>query len=235
VENITLTGTLLLAATGNSGANRIDGAQNTAFNTLAGSGGNDTYIVGFGDTVVEAAGGGTDTVLVAASYALPAGAEVEVIQAQPGAPGLSITGNAVAQTLIGGAGPDLLVGNGGGDILVGNAGFDVLQGAAGFADTMRFLLPGDSVVGTQRDVVQAFNPAEGDRIDLAAIDANPGLAGDQGFTFRGTDAFTGAGAELRFFVSGSSSVIQAAISGSTVAFEIRVSGLTSLGAGDFLL
>ncbi len=239
VENIVLTGTLALTATGDAGANRIDGAQNSAANVLSGGAGDDTYVVGAGDVVVEVAGQGSDRVLARASYILPAAVSVETIEANAGGTGLILTGNALPQTILGGAGGDALSGggaSGGGiDILVGNGGLDILKGTAGSIDRMRFLLPSDSAVGANRDVIQAFNPAEGDRIDLAAIDANTGVGGDQAFTFIGKNTFTGAGGELRYIVSGLDSTIQGAINGSTVAFEIRVQGTTSLAAGDFLL
>jgi Ca2+-binding RTX toxin-like protein len=235
VENIVLTGTLALTATGNAGANRIDGAQNSAANVLSGGAGDDTYVVGAGDVVVEVAGLGSDRVLARANFVLPAAVSVETIEANAGSTGLVLTGNALAQTILGGAGNDTLTGGGGGDVLIGNGGQDVIKGTNGSIDRMRFLLPSDSAVGATRDVIQAFNPAEGDRIDLATIDANLGVAGNQAFTFIGKSTFTGAGSQLRYFVSGSDSIIQGAISGTTVAFEIRVQGTTSLAAGDFML
>jgi Ca2+-binding RTX toxin-like protein len=174
-------------------------------------------------------------VLARANFVLPAAVSVETIEANAGSTGLVLTGNALAQTILGGACNDTLTGGGGGDVLIGNGGQDVIKGTNGSIDRMRFLLPSDSAVGATRDVIQAFNPAEGDRIDLATIDANLGVAGNQAFTFIGKSTFTGAGSQLRYFVSGSDSIIQGAISGTTVAFEIRVQGTTSLAAGDFML
>ena len=47
---------------------------------LVGLGGNDAYVVdGASDHVVESAGGGRDVVYAAASYALAAGQEIEVL------------------------------------------------------------------------------------------------------------------------------------------------------------
>ena len=70
VENLTLTGTGAINATGNtldntltgnSGNNVLDGGAGN--DTMSGGAGNDTYVVdAAGDTVTEAAGAGTDTV-----------------------------------------------------------------------------------------------------------------------------------------------------------------------------
>jgi Ca2+-binding RTX toxin-like protein len=53
------------------------------------------------------------------------------------------------------------------------------------ADSFRFTALADSVVGTSRDLITAFSQAEGDRIDLATIDANTRLSGNQAFAFIG--------------------------------------------------
>lgn len=58
-----LRGALALSGTGTAAADILDGSLNSAaLNVLTGLGGNDTYVVGVGDTVVEAPGGGTDSV-----------------------------------------------------------------------------------------------------------------------------------------------------------------------------
>jgi serralysin len=136
--------------------------------------------------------------------------------------------------LTGNAAANVITGNGGGDTFIGLGGQDTLLGGAG-ADTFRFLAPADSAVGAARDVIQFFNPAGGDRIDLSAIDANPGLAGDQGFAFLGTAAFTGAAGQLRYDVAGGGVILQGSIAGGAPAFEIRIAGLGALAAGDLLL
>ena len=98
--------TAAMNLTGNEFANRIYG--NAGVNVLIGGGGadilfggggNDFYRVeDAGDIVVEAAGGGADAVYAVTSYALAAGAEVELLSAiDPGSTGaMDLTGNEFA-------------------------------------------------------------------------------------------------------------------------------------------
>jgi Ca2+-binding RTX toxin-like protein len=84
--------------------------------------------------------------------------------------------------------------------LTGGAGADRLLGAAG-ADRFDFNAIAESVVGTGRDTVADFSGAQGDRIDLAGIDANANAGGDQAFAFIG-GAFAGVAGQLRAVASG---------------------------------
>jgi Ca2+-binding RTX toxin-like protein len=61
LESLTLTGGQAASGTGNAKANVLDGSLNTAANVLTGLGGDDTYRLGAGDTAIEAANGGNDT------------------------------------------------------------------------------------------------------------------------------------------------------------------------------
>ena len=232
VERAVLAGTLPLSATGSAGADTLYGTANSAGNALAGLGGDDIYFVGAGDTVDEAIGGGFDRVWAAVNYTLKAGAEVEQLGVS-GFAGLSLTGNALPQLLQGSIGNDTLSGGGGGDRLSGGGGADTLVGGVG-ADMFLFEVLAHTGVGAGRDVIQAFNPAEGDRIDLSLLDANSAVFLDQAFTFRGTAPFTGANGELRYVANGPDLVVQGYISVGVV-FEIGVAGRASLAAGDFLL
>jgi Ca2+-binding RTX toxin-like protein len=111
---------------GNAAANVLDGRAGA--DTLQGLAGNDFYFVDVaGDKVLEAAGAGSDRIFAAVSYALAAGAEVEMLTTanNAGTAALNLTGNEFAQTIQGNAGANVLDGKGGADILQGLQGNDV--------------------------------------------------------------------------------------------------------------
>ena len=180
--------------TGNAADNIIDGKAGA--DKMIGGLGNDIYYVdNAGDSVVEAAGGGVDTVRSGITYTLGANVEnLELLWA-----GSSwgtgneldnvITGNAGANTLSGLAGNDTLIGGAGVDTLIGGAGADILSGGDG-ADTFVFNSVSDSVLGKADLITDLTND---DYIDLRQIDANTKVAGDQAFHM--VTAFTGAAAE----------------------------------------
>lgn len=97
-------------------------------------------------------------------------------------------------TLLGGDGNDYIQGNG---LLNGGRGRDELRG-----DQARFVFDdGDAGVGaTARDVIVWMKPDRGSKIDLAPIDANTAVSGDQAFRFMGSSkdgaAITGTGQAL---------------------------------------
>jgi Ca2+-binding RTX toxin-like protein len=103
-----------------------------------------------------------------------------------------ILGNAGANTLLGLVGDDTLEGGAGADTLVGGAGRDLLRGGAQ-ADSFRILAAAESSLAAP-DRILDLVAAEGDRVDLRFIDANPTMAGNQAFAFLGTAGFGGAGA-----------------------------------------
>jgi Ca2+-binding RTX toxin-like protein len=134
--------------------------------------------------------------------------------------------------LLGGAGNDSLIGGDGADTLTGGVGVDRMRGDVGLD---RFVFDdGDSGIGASRDVIVSFGAL--DVIDLAAVDAKAGVAGDQAFAWIGNAAFTGAG-QLRYTVSGADKVIQASTDADTAPeLEILLLGYAGTpNAGDFLL
>ncbi|MGK9237114.1 M10 family metallopeptidase C-terminal domain-containing protein [Inquilinus limosus] len=103
-----------------------------------------------------------------------------------------ITGDGTDNRLCGGAGDDRIDGGVGRDLLMGGTG----------ADRFVYTAVGDSGLGSADadDVIEDFSQADGDTIDLSAIDTDPVTPGDQGFMFldhRGR-SFTGTPGEVRF-------------------------------------
>jgi Ca2+-binding RTX toxin-like protein len=141
VENLTLTGTANVNATGNGDANNLTGNDGnnvidggSGADTMAGGLGNDTYYVDdVNDNVVEADNAGTDTILSSVSYALT-GRIVETLTLT-GSANLTATGNGRANVLNGNSGVNILTGLEGNDTLNGGAGNDTLNGGVG-NDTM---------------------------------------------------------------------------------------------------
>ncbi|HEY7384623.1 MAG TPA: hypothetical protein VH743_13220, partial [Beijerinckiaceae bacterium] len=82
--------------------------------------------------------------------------------------------------------------------------------------------------------IHDFNFADGDRIRLAAIDANETVGGDQAFDFIGTAAFSAAG-QIRFFTTGSETrILLNTDSDSSAEAMIRVSGVHTPVDGWFI-
>jgi Ca2+-binding RTX toxin-like protein len=137
LENITLTGTANLKATGNAGNNSLIG--NAGVNELIGDAGNDSLDEGAGADRLDGGGGndtytidnagdvigdseGVDTVVsFLASYTLATGLE----NMRAGGTGaVNLTGNAVANVLTGNSGDNVLDGGAGVDSMTGGLGND---------------------------------------------------------------------------------------------------------------
>ena len=143
----------------------------------------------------------------------------------------SIKGLQGSDQLLGGGGQDTLVGDAGKDKLVGGAGRDRLTGGTE-ADVFIFGATSDTgkTVKT-RDVITDFRSGVDD-IDLRGIDADTGTVGNQAFSFIGGTAFGGVAGELRF----AAGVVSGDVDGDSVAdFQIGLTGVTNVAAGDFLL
>ncbi|WP_162580328.1 calcium-binding protein [Variovorax sp. PBS-H4] len=129
VENLTLTGTAAIDATGNELDNLLTG--NAANNTLSGGSGNDTlngsagadtmtggvgndiyFVDNTADAVIELAGEGTDTVRTTITHTLAANVENLMLNSTAAIDG---TGNALGNVLYAGAGNNVLDGLGGND------------------------------------------------------------------------------------------------------------------------
>jgi Ca2+-binding RTX toxin-like protein len=203
VENLVLNGTGNINGTGNAlnnsltgttGRNLLQGLDGndtldggTGQDTLDGGAGDDTFIVGNTNiTVLEAAGGGTDTVLSSINVTMGAlGA-----QALANVENLTLTGtgditgqgNNLANVLTGNSGNNILTGLGGADTLDGGAGADTLRGGAG----------NDVYIVDASDVVEEVNSLDGNDTVRAAFSYTLGTNVDN-LELQGTENLTGTG------------------------------------------
>lgn len=200
---------------------------------LSASSNNDT-ITGTALRDVVKLGGGTDTVaLLEGNDKALGGRGNDVLDGGEGRD--TLLGGDGNDTLLGGAGDDRLIGGNGQDGLDGGEGRDVMTGGK-HADTFVFSAIGETGnTKDTRDVITDFGTGA-DRIDLSAMDANAGEAGDQPFTFIGSADFSGTAGELRFIARKKMTVVQGDVDGDGVAdFQIELTGLHGLEAGDFIL
>ncbi len=196
VENLTLTGKGKLDGTGNDLSNTLTG--NDANNRLDGGAGNDRLIGGKGDdtyvvdaakdVVVEANGGGTDTVLASVTYALAANVENLTLT---GADAINGTGNTLDNILTGNGGSNTLSGGAGNDTLDGGAGDDTLYGGKG-NDIY--------IVDSANDVVSEKGGGGIDTV-RSSVDYSLG-AGLENLTLLGTKDLKGTGNDLANILTG---------------------------------
>jgi trimeric autotransporter adhesin len=129
VENLTLIGSTAIHGTGNDLNNTIVGnARNNVLfgglgaDTMVGSTGDDYYYVDdAGDTIVELAGEGSDTVYSTVTHTMNLFTEIMYLF---GSSNINGTGNVLSNTIIGNAGENTLDGAAGADTLIGGLGND---------------------------------------------------------------------------------------------------------------
>ncbi len=132
VENLTLTGTGAIKGTGNELDNVLTG--NSGTNVLTGGAGNDHYIVGTGDTTIEASGGGTDTVQSSVTWTLASNVENLILT---GTSAINGTGNSLANVLTGNGAANVLTGGAGNDTYIVGAGDTTTEASGGGTDTVQ--------------------------------------------------------------------------------------------------
>jgi Ca2+-binding RTX toxin-like protein len=233
VENLTLTGAAAINGTGNSlnntiigntGSNVLDGGLGA--DNMSGGQGNDTYVVdSFGDSVIEAASAGTDTVLSSITYTLTPNVENLTLT---GTAAINGTGNSLNNTIIG---------NGANNTIVGGLASDSLTGLGG-SDIFKYTSVSESASGVlNRDTITDFSAF--DKLDLSAIDANiTALAPlDQQFNFLGAAISFSAAGQLRYQLSGLDLILFGNIDGdvATSEFEIKFNNLSGLAATSIFL
>ena len=185
---------------GGAGNDTLDGGTGIA-NTLQGGTGNDAYVVGaIGDSIVEIAGEGTDTVRTALSgFILPANVENLVFT---GTGAFLGQGNGGDNVIVGGAGADPLRGFDGRDYLIGGAGDDTLDGGTGVANQLQGGEGNDTyVVSALGDSVTEFANEGVDTVrTLLASFVLP--ANVDNLVYTGTGNFSGVGNALDNVITG---------------------------------
>jgi Tol biopolymer transport system component len=243
VENLTaadgstgvmLTGNALAnTLTGNAGANGLDGGAGA--DVLTGGAGDDTYVTDGADIIVEAIGGGTDTIVSRLNFSLTALTQVENLTAADGTARLALTGNGLANALTGNAGVNRLSGGAGNDRLTGGLGQDSLAGGAG-RDVFVFDDRDTSASKSKADYILDFSRRQSDRIDLSAIDANTRKRGDQKFSFIGDEKSFSKAGEMRFEKTKSTTYIYLNTDNDRSAEAvIKIKGALDLQKGWFVL
>ncbi len=230
------------------------GADN---DTMYGDGGNDDmhggtgndiyYVDDPGDTVDEAVGEGSDIVRASITWTLSA--NVETLQLQ-GVGNIDGTGNELANnlqgndgnnTLSGMAGVDTINGGAGNDRIIGGTGNDLLTGGTG-ADT--FVVLAESVYSSKApagkaleiDFVYDLNKAEGDKLDLSAIDANAVTAGDQAFTLVSAFDKHAGQMTLAYTASTNLTLLSLDVDGDGKAdYQMKITGDVHLDSGGWIL
>lgn len=236
---------------GGAGNDMLDGGAGN--DALTGGEGDDVLIGGAGNDTLDG-GAGNDTASYATgSAAVRVSLGITGAQATTGAGIDTLTG---IENLTGGTGADLLVGNdgnnmldggngadqlnggGGADILTGGGGRDMLEGGGG-SDVFRFFAMGDmsGTAMTNADTIFDFSSAQGDRIDLSAIDAIRQTASvNDAFTWIGSAAFTKVAGQLRYLATNGVGLVSGDIDGNgTADFAIRIEKAPALTALDFIL
>lgn len=135
------------------------------------------------------------------------------------------------ENVIGSNNNDAIFGSNGANRITGAQGFDQMTGRGG-ADQFVFRAAADARVSNDNvDIVVDFSRAQGDKINLHAMDANTAATGNQDFHLINT-AFTGHAAELSF----QEGFVQGDINGDGRAdFQIYLHNVTAMQASDFIL
>jgi serralysin len=161
---------------------------------------------------------------------LRGGAAADKDTARRGAETDTLTG---IEGAIGSGGSDRFWGDGGNNWFQGGKGKDTFTGGAG-RDLYDYNLTTASAVGAGRDVITDFDHLVDD-LDLAGIDADTGVAGNQAFRWVGSAALTGPG-EVGFFVADGNTIIRMRTDADAAAEgEIQLTGIRTLSELDFYL
>lgn len=211
---------------GDDGNDRLIGGQGV--DTINGGNGND-FIKGETENDIVSGGAGNDDIGGDdGNDTLNGDAGDDVLRGNNGDD--TINGGDGLDNLAGGEGNDTLNGGGGNDALRLDGGDDTVTGGSG-ADLFDF-----SGLAGFKDTITDFTRSQGDKIALSAIDAKSGVAGDQAFTFIGTQAFHNIAGELRFSTVNGTTAVSGDVNGDGQAdFTFSLTNGATLAASDFVL
>ncbi|MDP5280669.1 calcium-binding protein [Sphingomonas sp. DG1-23] len=207
---------------GNAGANTLDGGGGA--NMLSGGQGDDTYIVrNSNDVVIERAGEGFDTIITTTSYALAAGASVELLRTVGSSNGAAIdltgnerdnilAGNAAGNTLDGGAGNDTLWGYGGDDVYIIRSANDVVVEAAGEGfDTVKATTSYTLGAGVSVELLRTLDANATTTLGLTGNELDNRIEGNAGSNVLdgagGSNVLAGAAGDDFYIVRGANDVV----------------------------
>jgi Ca2+-binding RTX toxin-like protein len=253
IEDLTLLGESSINGAGNELDNRLTG--NDFKNAIWGMAGNDTMDGGLGgdkmsgglgddtymvdnkkDKAIEADGEGIDTVFASVSFKLGSNVDnlhllgLRATDGTGNALNNLLEGNSLDNKLDGGLGDDIINGHEGNDLIKGGWGADQLTGGSG-SDTFIYTSIADSNATSGIDTLLDFS--SGDKINLAAIDANAMAKGNQAFTLD-TDELIAAG-EIHVSNIGGQSVLNIYTNADSIADMTIYVAKTGLSAVDFIL
>jgi Ca2+-binding RTX toxin-like protein len=238
---------------GGLGGDTLDGGADA--DTLTGGAGNDVYVVdSTADVIVEWADRGTDTMQVTTTGTWRIAANVENFSYRD-AGSVTVTGNALDNSVLGGwgadmlsgwAGNDTLQGAAGRDRLYGNTGDDVLDGGLG-ADTLTgglgadtFLLaaaPGANTIDTITDFSPLHDTIRLARSAFTALTTGP-LASDALLVTTPGGLFQSPTAATRLIYDSAAGTLSYDADGSGALAPILIARLSpglALTPGDFVV
>lgn len=219
---------------GGAGRDRIEGGDGR--DTLEGMAGVDIIFGGAGNDILK---GGTenDTIFGGADHdQISGGSGQDSLYGELGNDTIDgdadndfILDNFGNNLLSGGDGADMIYAGTGKDIIDGGTGGDILSGGGG-ADTYVYAGINDSTAAESDTITWV----DGARFDLANIDADTNLAGDQDFRFNGETTAGGDVVGLQFYRTGFQTYLVADVNGDKVAdFRVLLDSDVKLTAADF--